>query len=139
MSFLDELSNQIPSGKILSVYSGSFGDSDNEWEWSPEFYKQVSSRVDLIFVPGYDTHYNSKSEYQRYIEDQVNEIDSQDFGTEFIIGIPTHKSSPETIGNALEAFNNAMSDKDNEIVGVAVFAEWTATEKDWQTFDKYFN
>ena len=139
LSLLDEISKKFPD-KIVSVYSGAVSESsfrDNEWEWTLELYKKVSDKVDLIFVPGYDSDIKTKSEYQEFIKREVRDISSRNFNTLFLMGIPTHNPYPETIENALEAYNEEIALHPNsKFIGVGIFSEWTIDDEEWKVFEE---
>ena len=133
LAFLEELRSSLPKNSIIAAYSGSLADSDNEWEWNADFYQKVSERVDLIFVPGFDFDLKTEDEYKEYISGQIKAIQSANFDSFFIFGIPTHKEYPETIESAMAAYKKVKEDND-KFLGAAIFAEWTADEKEWQIF-----
>jgi len=137
LKFLESLHKEIPQDSILSVYSGSLGDSDNEWEWNLDFYQEVSNRVNLIFVPGYDINIEDEDEYSNYMKSQILQLSSRNLNSYFILGVPTHKKNPENINNALKAYKEATNNNpDNKFIGVAIFSEWTIQDRDWKIYEK---
>jgi hypothetical protein len=140
LNLLEELDRKVPNDKILGTYSGVISEieNDNEWEWDINFYKRVSNRVDFIFVPGYDYPFEDKELYKSKIKEQVGIISSNNFNSYFMLGIPTHKPQPETIENALSAYQEEVSRfQTNKFIGAGIFAEWTMDENEWNVFDKY--
>ncbi len=138
IDLLEKLDALLPNDAIISVYAGSLQDSQNEWEWSYAFYKEVSKKVDLISIPGYDLDLSSKEEYQDYIKEQIRKISSLNWSSSFLLAVPTHKEFPETIENALDAYRSEISKyPTNDFIGICVFAEWTTTENEWNKFKTF--
>ncbi len=137
LSLLRNLKEELPKGSIVSVYSGHHGSSHNEWEWDSSFYNQVINIADLVSAPGYDTSLTSEVDYQNHIIDQVKFLSSY-HGADILLAIPTHKGYPETSAIALDAYaKEIIRHPESRIIGVTIFAEWTATESDWQNLDRY--
>lgn len=137
INFIDRLKNSLPPKFIISVYSGQLSDSPNEWEWPPEFMKEVSDKVDIISFGAYDTGLATNEEYISYIKEQIIKINSLNSNAKFLFGLPTHKNPPETIENAITAFTESPSFKEEKFIGLAIFAEWTTDDSEWAIFDKY--
>jgi len=141
LELLKNLSAICPEGTILGVYAGSVSDygddneGDNEWEWPLSFYRKVSDVADLICVPGYDFNLPSKADYEAYIRNQVRLLSDGGFNSHFMFTVPTHKRQPETIENALSAYNLEIGRHPrHQFIGVCVFAEWRTTPADWEVF-----
>jgi hypothetical protein len=141
LELLAGLSAICPKGIILGAYAGSVSDSEadgetnNEWQWSLSFYKKVSDVVDLICVPGYDFNLRSRVDYQSSIRKQVRLLSSGGFNSNLMFTIPTHKREPETIENALTAYNlEIRRHPRHQFIGVCLFAEWTTIPEDWNVF-----
>ena len=137
LNFLKEMKKSLPPKSIVSVYSGQLSDSPNEWEWSPKFMKEVSDNVDIISFGAYDTGLETNEGYISYIEDQIIKINLLNPNAKFLFGLPTHKNSPETIENAIRAFNESLSSAENNFIGLTIFAEWTADDSEWEVFEEY--
>jgi|SRR3989344_2192517 len=139
IDFIKELKNQ--NSGIMVVYSGDItnsADNENEWEWSPEFFREVSQIADIITIPGYDTDLTTKEEYENKLKKQVMNIKSGGFNTNILLGIPTHKNEPETIDNALMFYNEAIIEYQPEnIIGYSIFSEWTIDDNEWAIFDRF--
>ena len=131
--YLDLVSEVAGKSSFVGVYSGSLGE-ESDWDWSPGLFKSVSTRVDLIFVPGYDTGIESEEEYQEHIKNQIEAVSNLNLNSILLLGVPTHKSMPETIKNSLEVF----SEDKKEFDGVAIFSEWTADGSEWEIFGEHF-
>ncbi len=136
INFLQKLDTAMGSKPIM-VYSGDVNnDNTNEWEWSPGFYNQTSPYVDVFSIPIYDTGITDTTTYINYAKNQISQINSLNINSKVLIAVPTHKPSPETLVNALYAYNSTI--KSSKIIGVDVFAEWTTDDSEWTTYDKYF-
>ncbi|MFH1358965.1 MAG: hypothetical protein ABIH37_03700 [archaeon] len=134
LELLDKINKDFPSSSIIVVYSGSVGsETDNEWEWDLEFFREVSERVNLISVQGYDSDLSNKEEYQDYVKKQLVELSKISLSSNLMLGVPTHKDYPETIENSLTIYRETKSD----FLGVAIFAEWTMDNEEWKVFDGY--
>jgi Polysaccharide deacetylase len=142
LEFLNELSAICPEPAILGVYAGSVFDPRsgqeeiNEWQWSVGLYRDVSSLVDLIVVPGYDFKLRSRKEYTRSIRKQISLLSSEVLNCRLMFAVPTHKPEPETIGNALAAYKLEISRRPrHQFIGVCIFAEWTTIPEEWNVFE----
>ncbi len=132
LEFLDRVRKEF---SFVGVYSGALGShSDNEWEWDLEFYDAVCSRVDLIFVPGYDSDSGGEKEYKNYIKKQVEELSSANLNCDLMLGVPTHKTGAENLEDALEVYS---SSENNKFIGVGVFAEWKTSKEEWKIFKRF--
>jgi len=137
LELLDTLKKRLPERAIVSVYSGSIDNSENEWEWDYGFYKEVSERVDIISLPAYDLGFNDKEEYQDYVKEQMNRINSQTWSSAFLLAIPTHKDFPETAENALMVYSEMVKAKNNPFIGFSIFSEWTTESGEWDMIQKF--
>jgi len=136
LKLLERINKEFSDDSIIAVYSGSVGlkNSDNVWTWDLDFFKQVSEKVDLISVQGYDSGLTNKDEYQAYVKKQLVELSKSNLNTKLMLGVPTHRDYPETIENSLSVYKKTKSN----FLGVVMFAEWTMDEKEWDVFDGYF-
>lgn len=139
IELVQELKSRLPSDKILAVYSGHAVErkTKNAWEWDMDFYRKVSGNVDLISAPGYDSASKTAGDYRDYVKGQVRHVGSLD--TNVLFAIPTHKPWPEFSEIALRAYEEEIRQNGKgSIVGVTMFAEWTATESDWLALRSIF-
>ncbi|MHC4131095.1 MAG: polysaccharide deacetylase family protein [Planctomycetota bacterium] len=140
LDFLKDLSTICPEDKILGVYAGVVdSESDNvrnnEWSWSKNLYRKVSSKVDLICVPGYDTDLRNSKDYNSFIRKQIEILSSTQSNACLMLAIPTHKREPETIENALVSYNSVINKyPQNLFIGTYIFAEWTTNRHEWDVF-----
>ncbi len=138
LEFLEKLDKSIGNEKLITVYAGSYNENPNIWEWEPEFYRNVANRVDLITIPGYDFGLEDEEQYKNYVKNQIEFIENKEWNSKFMFAIPTHKKEPETIDNALDAFSDIkLSETESRFIGIAIFAEWTTDEKEWEIFENY--
>ncbi|MEM4266903.1 MAG: hypothetical protein QW404_02520, partial [Candidatus Nanoarchaeia archaeon] len=136
LDLLNRLKLKLGDDAIIAVYAGALSNSDNPWEWNHDFYQSVSERVDLISAPLYDSDMTDNESYKAYVKGQVTSISSAGFNSKFLFAIPTHKEPPETIDNALAAYNDVLHDNKN-FIGLCIFAEWTTDTNEWSVFEKY--
>lgn len=141
LEFLREVSIVCFKGTVLGVYAGSLSDSeagderDNEWQWPLSFYQRVAEVADLICVPGYDFNLRSKVAYQASIRKQVESLCAINLPCQLMLTVPTHKREPETLRNALTAYNSEIKKHSkHQFIGVCVFAEWTTIPEEWNAF-----
>ncbi len=141
ISLLNSLRNNLPKNAIISVYAGALVDNiSSDWEWDYSFYESVSSHVDLVSASSYDSNAKNADDYKEYVSDQVDRITSGNFSSYFFFAVPTHKDYPETIENSLLAYTESIKKHPkNNFLGLCVFAEWTADDKEWFVFEKYIN
>jgi hypothetical protein len=134
LDFLERLNNELPEDAIISVYSGNLGDNTkNEWEWDLKYFKQVSTRCDLIAIPAYDIGLKEKEDYENHLKNQLKKINSISWDSKFLFSIPTHREFPEESDVALNIFEEEIIHySSHPFIGIAVFAEWTAKESDWE-------
>ncbi|MHC5077141.1 MAG: hypothetical protein ACYTFM_12040, partial [Planctomycetota bacterium] len=140
LDFLENLSGICPKDKILGVYAGVVNSEPNnvrknEWNWSMDLYRKVSSRVDLICVPGYDTGLRNKEDYNSFITKQIELLSLTKSDACLMLAIPTHKRKPEIIENALASYNSVIKKyPENHFIGTYIFAEWTTDKHEWNIF-----
>lgn len=131
--FLEDIGKEIGKNKTLAAYAGALNDDPNEWEWEPNFYEAVSDRIDIILIQSYDFGLNNKEKYQNYLTEQINFISELELNANLFATLPTHKSYPETLENAIEIY----SQKKDIFVGSVIFAEWKTSDEEWKIFEKY--
>ena len=135
------LNLKIPKNKIIAVYSGTLskGENDNEWGWDRGYFKKVSDKVDLIFIPGYDYSISEEDEYKEELKYQVSELSKLNLNSNLMLGIPTHKNYPETIENSLSVYASEVQKNNGRFVGIGIFAEWTMDENEWEVYERFTN
>ena len=139
LDFLEEIDKNIGKDKMLTVYAGALDEEPNVWAWEPEFYSAVSDRVDIISIQGYDLIKFSKKTYQEELTGQIKKLTGEQWNAHLLFTAPTHKIYPETLESALEIYTLEMEKHktNNQFIGVAIFAEWTTDEKEWDVFESY--
>jgi len=138
LKFLERLNEEIDKENLLTVYSGALNEKPIVWEWESDFYAAVSDRTDIILIPSYDFNLKDKEEYQNYVKNQIKSITSQKLNANLMFTVPTHKSSPETLANSLEAYKEEIEKHEgNPFIGITIFAEWTTNDNEWNIFSEY--
>ena len=139
ISLLDSLKSDLPKSSIISVYAGPLiDDHTSEWAWDSQFYRTVSQHVDLISASGYDTSLTDGAAYQLYIINQIKAISSENLNSKVLFALPTHKPYPENFELALQAYSEGIKENPTQnIIGLTVFAEWTAKPQDWDLLRKF--
>jgi hypothetical protein len=134
LDFLEKIRENIEENKLLTVYAGTLDEKPNKWEWDSEFYSEVSNRVDIISAQNYDFGFNDKKNYQKYLEEQINQLASRQWNSKIFFTAPTHKPYPETLKNALEVYSEVS---ENPFDGTVIFAEWTTDESEWDLIELF--
>lgn len=137
LNLLEELRIELGSEPIISVYAGHIGNGNNEWEWETSFYRSVAIRTDIISASGYDTDFTNSEEYSSHLKNQIHLMNTEGYDTNILFAIPTHRDYPEHSDIALNAIQGEFVYEDSPILGVTVFAEWTADENDWDNFKEF--
>lgn len=141
IQLLSTVRKKLGKDKIISVYSGQIGnDSDNEWEWNINFLRMVSEKVDIISVPVYDTSISNKDEYRKFVRECLDVILKNKWNSYFFLAVPTHKESPETLGNVIPIYIEETNKYPNsKLLGMDIFSEWTISYDGWNVFHSYTN
>jgi len=138
LKILDLFSEKLDDNSIISAYVSGIDDNPNYWSWSPEFLEAVAKRVDLIEFGSYDTEIENLEEYQEHVREQIKKVTEKQWDSNFLFTAPTHKSSPETLRNSLEVYKEEIGKSgEGPFIGIAIFAEWTTDNSEWETFGKY--
>ncbi len=138
ISLIEKMQESLPSNSPLAIYTGHLNQNPNEWEWDINLYQSIASKANLIILPAYDTSAQDKESYQYKISEEIKELNKINSKAKFLLGIPTHKNSPETIENALEIYQKQTNQNSN-FIGTSIFAEWTITDQQWKTYNQYFS
>jgi hypothetical protein len=99
-------------------------------------------------VMAYNSGLSSPEDYSQWMAYQVRAyaeaISEIGEGTELIIGIPTYEAEPpghdplvENVESALRGISEALAESGEAatyVQGVAIFAEWTTDDTEWQQF-----
>jgi hypothetical protein len=112
--------------------------------WTQAYLTAVSQHVDQVDLMAYDTTMPFPSWYGGYVAQQtalaLRAVPSR---VRLLIGIPcyhytnfAHHASAETVAAALRGVRVALTanDADGRGVGVALFADYSSTAQDWQSY-----
>ncbi len=141
-SFL-ALLDETPRSGILSVATphrrppGAPPLPPFERMWTADYYRKVAARCQQVVYMGYDSAQPSPEMYARWMRWQVGQLSG--LGTQVLIGVPTyneestlwHNPEAETLEAALWGVSSA-----EPVAGVALYADWTTTEAEWDTLDR---
>jgi hypothetical protein len=110
--------------------------------WSAGYVRRVAGRLDQIAIMSYDTALPARSLYGGYVRRQtaiaLKAVPPQ---TDLLMGLPAfhthdlgHHASAETVAAAIRGVGLGLGHKNRERFGVALYADFTATEADWDTY-----
>jgi hypothetical protein len=115
--------------------------------WEQNYKQRVALISDHIVVAAYNTGFTDSVDYARWMAYQVEtyaaalaELQST---TELIIGVPAYSAAPlhdplvenvESAVTGIQAGMQAAGEAAERITGIALYAEWEATESDWSQF-----
>jgi hypothetical protein len=110
--------------------------------WSPRYLSEVARRVDQIAVMSYDTGLYSQSLYAGYVRRQTEvALAAVPADTALLMGVPAyhdntlaHHASAETVAAAIRGVRLALGSDQRQEFGVAVYADFAATEPDWNSY-----
>jgi hypothetical protein len=113
----------------------------SKW-WSPRYLSEVAQHLDQVVLMSYDTALPVAPLYTGYVRRQTEvALDAVPPGTELLMGLPayhdntwTHRSSAETVAAAVHGVRLGLGSTDRELVGVALYADFSATDTDWQSY-----
>lgn len=117
--------------------------------WTPEYYGRVASIADQVVVMAYDTGIPTPSLYRRYLSYAAGTVARtlHDTGSRarVLVGVPTydgsgimHRVGVENAANALPGIVAGLRGlgAGGTFEGVALYAEWTTDEREWETYDR---
>ncbi|MFN7160461.1 MAG: hypothetical protein ACK4NC_02510 [Candidatus Gracilibacteria bacterium] len=141
----DDLEPFWGAEKFLKIFSKNIS------FWSKEYYKKVAENVDQIAMMSYDTTLSEDYLYANYVYIQTkNLINLLPQNTVVFMGVPTYEDkrdnfhpNAENIYSALFGIRKALQDMSKSgilkrEIGVAIYAEWTTDDKEWQFFKKHW-
>jgi len=120
------------------------------WGWDDKYFHTVASVSDQIAVMCYDSYFYSPSAYVWLLREQALHATTACEGTKcrVILGLPTyedvtlsHHSRVESLRNALRGVYEGIHDdhfNDTTFDGIALFADYTTDEQEWQDYDRYW-
>jgi hypothetical protein len=128
---------------------GAFGISKRYW--NQEAFSRIMPYLDQVVVMAYDTAVPSGGLYQRYVAANVAVLreahrSSGRPSCQLLVGLPTydqptwfHRPEVENLEmgliGLLLGINNSP-EPDGPPVGVAIYANWTTEEAEWDTFQR---
>ncbi len=112
--------------------------------WSEGYFRDLAQRCDQIAVMAYDSGMYHPRLYSYLVAQQANVLERVTSGTgcRFVIGAPTygdptlsHNPRSENLALALAAVKNALASSEcRRCEGVALFADYTTSPEEWDTF-----
>jgi hypothetical protein len=116
--------------------------------WTEGYYARVGELADQIVVMAYDTGIPTPSLYRRYLS-YVASRSARSLGprsrARVLVGVPTydaagimHRAGVENTENALLGIVAGLRGlgAGGTFEGVALYAEWTTDEDEWETYDR---
>ncbi len=113
----------------------------NKW-WTPGYLREVARRVDQVAIMSYDTALPLASLYGGYVRRQTD-VALRDVPptTDLLMGLPAyhtddwgHSASAETVSAALRGVRLALGGNPRQSFGVALYADFAATDADWSAY-----
>ena len=149
LTLLEELKQQLPHGKLLSLasYPPPVPVVGNELvHWTPAYITKLSEVVDQMVFMNYDSNMKLEKLYivlQRWWVQKILESVSDD--TQVLIGLPLyedrwapwHDPDVEHLQSSLAGLNEALNELDEvppSYRGVALYADWEISEEEWRSF-----
>jgi hypothetical protein len=110
--------------------------------WTRGYLSQVARRVDQVAVMSYDTALPAEALYTGYVRRQTSiALDAVPADTHLLMGVPAyhdttwaHRPSAETLAAAVRGIRLAARPVGRREFGVAIYAEFSATEQDWRDY-----
>jgi hypothetical protein len=115
--------------------------------WSQEYFGQAARRVDQIAVMAYDTAMPVQSLYGGYVADQTRlALEVTPPAVDLLIGLPAywddtvaHRGAAETVAAAVRGARLALGHAGRPAVGLALYADFSATPADWAAYRRWVN
>jgi hypothetical protein len=117
--------------------------------WTPGYYARVATLADQVVVMAYDTGIPTPSLYRRYAsyvaQTVARALDGGDSRARVLVGVPTydgagmmHRAGVENPENAILGIVAGLRGlgAGGTFEGVALYAEWTTDEDEWDTYDR---
>lgn len=152
LNLLDEVRQDIGRDKIISV-AGSHWHPEyinilpviGNFRWTRSYYQDVGQRVDQIATMTYDSYTFHPAFYRLWMREQVRGISSslQNSDVELLIGISvsreetlSHQPTVESLANGLAGVCAGVT-RQKVVQGVAIYANWEFSQKDWQLWNEW--
>ena len=116
--------------------------------WTRDYYSRVAALADQVVVMSYDTALPTPPLYRRYVawvSSALTRKLSDGSTARVLVGVPTyddtnfmHRAGVETLENALYGVVAGLRGVGGggTFEGVAVYAEWTTDQAEWDTYDR---
>lgn len=146
-SLLSETKAELAKGSLVSCatpmwYPGVL------WGWSDSYFRQVCSNCDQVALMCYDSFFYLPRAYSWLLSQQCAHVladaAAPNTGCRVLLGVPSyddgtagHLNQPENLKVALPAVRNGLEQNPanrNSFDGVAIFAEYTTDENEWQDY-----
>lgn len=107
-------------------------------QWTPDYLREVSMRVDQIALMAYDSGLPFPRDYRNWVQYQTQASTAAlaDMDVELYIGLPTseewtpsHQTQAERLTDALYGFRKSF---DPQIAGIALYPYWETTADEWK-------
>jgi hypothetical protein len=117
--------------------------------WTSDYYQAVAGRVDQIATMSYDSYMPTPALYRLWLREEVRGISSSlaNSEVELLIGISvsredtlSHHPTVEDLQNGLGGLCAAQANSsrpEDKVQGVAIYADWEFSEKDWQLWQEW--
>jgi hypothetical protein len=115
--------------------------------WEQNYKQRVALISDHMVVAAYNTGFTDAADYARWMAYQVETyaiaLAELQASTELLIGVPAYNAAPlhdplvenvESAVTGIQAGMQAAGEAGARITGIALYAEWEATERDWSQF-----
>jgi hypothetical protein len=117
--------------------------------WSPGYYARVAAEADQVVIMAYDTALPTPALYRRYVAWATSSVTGalalSRSKARVLLGVPTydetgfmHRAGVETPENALLGVVAGLRGlgAGGTFEGVALYAEWTTSPRDWAVYER---
>jgi hypothetical protein len=117
--------------------------------WTADYYARIADAADQVVLMTYDTGIPTASLYRRYLAYAARSVTGEMVRSKararVLVGIPTydetgfmHRAGVETPENALFGVVAGLRGLGGggTFEGVAIYAEWTTDDSEWQTYER---
>lgn len=117
--------------------------------WTRDYYTRVGEVADQVVIMAYDTALPTPALYRRYLtyasSTVTRTLDASHGRARVLVGVPTyeasgimHRGDVETPENALVGIVAGLRGlgTGGTFEGVALYAEWTTDEKEWDVYER---
>jgi hypothetical protein len=153
VALLRALKTAVGPDRLLSVSATRPGPVSlpfaSNFLWTPGYYARVGSVADQIVVMAYDTALPTPALYRRYVayaaRTATRSVPAHASRARVLLGVPTyddasfmHRRGVETAENALLGIVAGLRGvgEGGTFEGVALYAEWTTSDVEWQDYDR---